>query len=291
MNEKNFLADQFEANRSRLRRVAYRMLGSNGEADDAVQEAWLRLTRTDAMAIDNLGGWLTTTVARVCLDTLRARKSHGEEPLDENTPETAVHEHDRDHPEYEIQLADAIGVALLVVLEQLSPPERVAFVLHDMFDMPFETIADIVERTPEATRQMASRARRRVQGAGREEAVGVVRQQEIVSAFLAASRHGDFQALMAVLAPDVVFRSDAVAVKMGGQAEILGAEAVANTFKGRAQAAQLAMMDGEVGIAVVFGGAVRILLKPTFVGQQIGGIQAIADPAVLQAATVTLLGQ
>lgn len=289
MSEKNFLAEQFKANRARLHRVAYRMLGSASEADDAIQEAWLRLTRIDATEVENLAGWLTTTVARLCLDTLRARKSHGEEPFDENTPQTATDEYHRDHPEYEIQLADAIGVALLVILEQLSPPERVAFVLHDLFDMPFETIADIVERTPEATRQLASRARRRVQGAGREEAVGVVRQQEIVSAFLAASRQGDFQALLAVLAPDVVFHADAVAVKMGGQAEIRGAEAVANTFKGRAQAAQLAMVDGEVGIAVVLGGALRILLKPTFAGQQIIGIQAIADPAVLQAATVTLL--
>ena len=234
MDEQKFLAERFEANRAHLRAVAYRMLGSRAEVDDAVQEAWLRLSRSDAGEIDNLGGWLTTVVARVCLDMLRARKSRREEPMDAHVPEPVSPE----NVEREALLADSIGAALLVVLETLSPAERLAFVLHDMFAVPFEQIAPIVDRSPEATRQLASRARRRVQGREPADESDLPRQRKVVDAFLKASQGGNFEALLAVLDPDVVFRADRVAAQMGGQAELRGAAAVAETFKGRAQAAR-----------------------------------------------------
>lgn len=275
MTEKNWLAESFEANRARLRAVAYRMLGSAAEADDAVQEAWLRLSRSDTSAVANLGGWLTTVVARICLDTLRSRKSRREEPMGPHVPEPAV---SADATEGETLLADSVGLALLVVLDRLTPAERVAFVLHDMFDLPFDEIAPIVGRTPTATRQLASRARRRVQGAPVASEADLARQREVVDAFLTASRNGDFEALLAVLDPDVVFRSDAIAVRMGGQAEIRGAAAVANAFKGRAQAAKPALVNGTVGLAVAFGGQLRIVVSLTFANDKIAGIEAIADP-------------
>jgi RNA polymerase sigma-70 factor (ECF subfamily) len=274
MDEKNFLAEKFEANRPHLRAVAYRMLGSRSEVDDAVQEAWLRLSRSDAGEIENLSGWLTMVVARVCLDMLRSRKSRREEPLGPHVPEPIVNPEN----EQEAELADSVGTALLVVLETLAPAERLAFVLHDMFAVPFEEIAPIVGRTPAAARQLASRARRRVQGAPSAPEADVTRQRKIVDAFLAASRGGDFEALLAVLDPDVVFRADPVAVRMGGSPEIRGAAAVAETFKGRAQAAKPALIDGAVGIAVIFGGRLRIALNLTFTGDRIVGIEAVADP-------------
>ena len=208
MDEHEWLAEQFEANRTHLRAVAYRMLGSLSEADDAVQEAWLRLSRSDTSGVENLGGWLTTVVARVCLDMLRSRKSRREEPLGAHVPDPMVSREDGIDPEHEALLADSVGLALLVVLETLAPAERVAFVLHDMFDLPFDEIAPIVGRSPTAARQLASRARRRVQGAATVPDADLTRQREVVDAFLAASRGGDFDALLALLDPDVVLRAD-----------------------------------------------------------------------------------
>ena len=285
MDEKKFLAEKFEANRSHLRAVAYRMLGSRSEVDDAVQEAWLRLSRSDAGEIENLSGWLTTVVARVCLDMLRSRKSRREEPLGPHVPEPIANPEN----EQEAELADSVGTALLVVLETLAPAERLAFVLHDLFAVPFEEIAPIVGRTPAAARQLASRARRRVQGAPSPPDADVTRQRKVVDAFLAASRGGDFEALLAVLDPDVIFRADPVAVRMGGLPEIRGAAAVAETFKGRAQAAKPALIDGAVGIAVIFGGRLRIALSLTITDDRIVGIEAVADPERLRGFDVTVL--
>jgi RNA polymerase sigma factor (sigma-70 family) len=272
MDEKKFLAEKFEANRGHLRAVAYRMLGSTAEVDDAVQETWLRLSRSDAGAVENLGGWLTTVIARVCLDMLRARKSRREEPMGPHVPEPVADDsHGRD-----AEMADSVGAALLVVLETLAPAERLAFVLHDMFAVPFEEIAPIVGRTPAAARQLASRARRRVQGAPPPDA-DTSRQRKIVDAFLAASRNSDFEGLLAVLDPDVVFRADQAAQRLGSLAEIRGAAAVAETFKGRAQAAKSALVDGELGVAVMLGGQLRIVLQVTISGDRIAAVEAVAD--------------
>ena len=225
MDDKEFLAEQFEQHRGHLRAVSYRMLGSLNEADDAVQEAWVRLSRSEAEEIENLGGWLTTVVARVCLNMLRARKTRGEEPLDERLPDPVVERIDGGHPEHEALLADSVGLALLVVLEQLAPAERLAFVLHDMFAVPFDEIAPMVERTPDAARQLASRARRRVQGADLPEHADRARQREVVDAFHAAAHDGDFERLVSVLHPDAVLRVD-----LGPDQpiqQIAGAEAIA----------------------------------------------------------------
>jgi RNA polymerase sigma-70 factor, ECF subfamily len=284
MDGQNFLAGQFEAQRGHLRAVAYRMLGSASEADDAVQEAWIRLARSDAETIGNLGGWLTTVVARICLDTLRARKARREEPMSPATPEPAAEPTDQ-----EAMLADSIGIALLVVLDTLKPAERVAFVLHDMFDLPFEEIAPIVGRTPAAARQLASRARPRVKGAQPDEDADLGRRREIVEAFLAASRNGDMAGLLRVLDPDVAFVPDAVAQRMGNVGELRGADTVAAMFKGRAQAAKSALVDGAVGIAVAFHGQLRIAMRLAFAGGRITGIEAIADPATLARLKVTML--
>ena len=283
MGDHKLLAERFEANRRHLRSVAYRMLGSRTEAEDALQEAWLRLSRADTSDVENLGGWLTTVVARVCLDMLRSRKSRSEEPLESgavgpHSPNMATDPETGADPEHAALMADSVGLALLVVLEKLSPAERIAFVLHDMFDLPFDEIAPIVGRSAAATRQLASRARRRVQGAPEAPNPGHVPQREVVEAFLAASRGGDFDALLAVLDPDVVFRADRRAAQMGGVAELRGAAAVANTFKGRAQAAQPALVGGAVGLAVLIGGQLRIVLAFTIAGGRIVEIEAIADP-------------
>src|SRR5215471_3639064 len=208
MTQQDYLAARFEEHRTHLRGVAYRMLGSLSEVDDAVQEAWLRLSRTDAAGIDNLGGWLTTVVARVCLDMLRSRQSRREEPLTVDSPEPATGTRGSSSPEQEAVLADSVGLALLVVLDRLTPAERLAFVLHDMFAMPFEEIAPIVGRSLDATRQLASRARRRVQGADKAPSSGISEQREVVAAFLAAMRAGDFEGLIAVLDPDVLVRAE-----------------------------------------------------------------------------------
>jgi RNA polymerase sigma factor (sigma-70 family) len=277
MSVQKFLAEDFEARRGHLRAIAYRMLGSRSEAEDAVQEAWLRLSRSDASEVDNLGGWLTTVVARVCLDMLRSRKARREEPYGVHVPDPATGPEAAGAFEREADLADAIGLALLVVLEQLTPAERLAFVLHDMFAVPFDEIAPIVERSEAAARQLASRARRRVQGAATAGEVDLGRQREIVGAFLAASHAGDFEGLLAVLDPDVVFRADEAAVRLGALAEIRGAAAVADTFKGRAQGARPMLVDGALGLAVAMRGQLRVVLRLAMADGRITAVDAIAD--------------
>jgi RNA polymerase sigma-70 factor (ECF subfamily) len=286
MHETNWLLEQFETNRAHLRAVAYRMLGSRAEADDAVQEAWLRLGRSDTSAVANLTGWLTTVVARVCLDMLRSRKTRREEPTVEDAAETIAAD---DDPEHAALLADSVGLALLVVLKTLTPAERVAFVLHDMFDLAFEEIAPIIGRSAVATRQLASRARRRVQGGPLNPDDNLARQREVAAAFLAASRDGNFDGLLAVLDPEVAFRADRAAVQMGGTAALNGAAAVAQTFKGRARAARLALVDGAVGLAVVLQGRLRVLLALTIADGKITAIDAIADPEHIAQLDVQML--
>ena len=281
MDEHDWLAKRFEENRAHLRAVAYRMLGSASEADDAVQESWLRLSRSGASGVENLGGWLTTVVARVCLDMLRSRKTRREEPLEEHAPEPTVSRKDGIDPEQETLLADSVGLALLVVLKTLAPAERVAFVLRDMFAVPFDEIAPIVGRSAAAARQLASRARRRVQGASKAHVADTTRHREVVTAFLAASREGNFEALLAVLDPDVVLRADSAAVAMGASAEVRGAKAVADTFKGRAQAAQPALVDGAPGAVWAVGGRPRVVFSFTIKGGKIVEIDLLADPTRL----------
>jgi RNA polymerase sigma-70 factor (ECF subfamily) len=283
MVEQKFLAEQFESNRNHLRRVAYRMLGSLTEADDAVQEAWLRLARSDAGKIGNLGGWLTTVVARVSLDMLRGRKSRREDPMGPDVPEPIVGREGGIDPEQEVQMADSVGLALLVVLETLAPAERIAFVLHDMFDLPFDEIAPIMGRSPAAARQLASRGRRRVQGADKDLDADVAEQRKVVDAFLTASRSGDFEALLAVLDPDVVVRADDAAIRLGGSHETRGAQAVARTFMGRAQSARSALLDGAVGAVVAPGGQLLLVLDFTIENGRIVEIDTVADPERLRA--------
>jgi RNA polymerase sigma factor (sigma-70 family) len=253
MDEHDLLAERFEEHRSHLRAVAYRMLGSISEADDAVQETWLRLSRSGTSGVENLGGWMTTIVARVCLNVLRSRRSRREGPLGVHVPDPIVSRVDGIDPEHEALLSDSVGLALLVVLETLSPAERLAFVLHDMFAVPFEEIAPIVGRSPTATRQLASRARRRVQKAAPVSDTDLARQREVVDAFLAASRAGDFDALLAVLDPDVVRRADISVVRAGFSREVRGARAVAEqalTFSRFARSARTrpALVNGVVGV-------------------------------------------
>lgn len=282
MDEKKLLADAFEANRGHLRGVAWRMLGSASEADDAVQEAWLRLARADTGEVENLGGWLTTVVARICLDMLRSRRSRREEPADPDAPEPVAEGGD---PEREIVLADSVGVALMVVLDTLAPAERLAFVLHDMFDIPFDDIAPIVGRSPEAARQLASRARRRVQGA-RQPDPDLARRRQVIEAFLAASRGGDFEALLAVLAPDVEFSADAAAARLGGAASLSGAAAVAQAFQGRAAAARTVLVDGVPGVLVAPSGKLLLVMRITVADGRITAIEAVADAERLAALDV-----
>ena len=276
MDEKRWLAEEFEANRGHLRAVAFRMLGSRGEAEDAVQEAWLRLTRSDRGSVDNLGGWLTTVVARICLDMLRSRKTRREVPLD--MPAHGAIVDIASNPEREAAFADSVGIALLVVLQTLSPAERVAFVLHDMFDLPFEEIAAVIGRSAAATRQLASRARRRVQGQPETPDVDLARKRSIAEAFLVASRNGDLAGLIAVLTPDAIFRPDAAAIQLGDVAPLHGSQAVAENFKGRATSAKVALVDGEIGLVVFIGGQLRVVLALSFDGDRISTVDAIADP-------------
>ena len=282
MDENKFLADRFQANRAHLQAVAYRMLGSKAEAEDAVQEAWLRLTRSSTDEIGNLGGWLTTVVSRICLDMLRARKSRREEAIDAHLPEAAAISDENADPERDMRLADSVGLALLVVLEKLAPAERVAFVLHDMFDLSFEEIAPIVERSPQATRQLASRARRRVQGRAAAPEPVLSGQRSVIEAFLTAARSGDLPGLLAVLAPDVVFRADVAAARLGSQPEILGAAAVAKAYVGRAQQARAALVDGQVGVLVAPRGHLLLVLNVRVEGGRIVTIDAVADSDRLQ---------
>jgi RNA polymerase sigma factor (sigma-70 family) len=291
-NEAEWLAERFEASRTHLRGVAYRMLGSLSEADDAVQEAWLRLSRADAGDIENLRGWLTTVVARVCLDMLRSRNSRREDPMDPHAPEPMMSREAAIDPEQEVMLAESVGLALLVVLEALAPAERVAFVLHDMFDLPFEEIAAIVGRSPTATRQLASRARRRVHGATTVLDADLARQREVVEAFLAASRGGDLEALLAVLDPEVVLRADRPATPAGASRDVRGAPAVAKqalAFSGRARFAQPPLVNGAVGIVVAPRGRLSVVLGFTITRGRIAEIDVVAGPQRLRQIELAVL--
>ncbi|HZO64822.1 MAG TPA: sigma-70 family RNA polymerase sigma factor [Kribbellaceae bacterium] len=273
MNEADWLATRFEEHRGHLRAVAYRMLGSASEADDAVQETWIRLSRSDTSDVENLGGWLTTVTARVCLNMLQTRKTRREDPVGTTLPERA----DTIDPEQEAVMADSVGLALLVVLDTLAPAERLAFVLHDMFGVPFDEIASIVGRSPAAARQLASRARRRVQGAPATDDPDAARQRQVVEAFLAASRSGEFEALLALLDPEVVLRADAAAVMTGAVGEVRGAADVAGTFAGRARAARPALIDGTAGLVWSQGGVPRVVFDFTIVDGRIVAIDMVAD--------------
>ena len=300
MNEHDSLAAQFEKNRSHLRAVAYRMLGSLSEADDAVQEAWLKLSRSDASNVENLGGWLTTVVARVCLDMLRARNARREDSLEERTEkhiaeapgaEPAARSRTLD-PEQETLLAESVGLALLVVLDTLAPAERISFVLHDLFAVPFDEIATIVGRSPAAARQLASRARRRVQGADTAASGDVASQRKVVDAFLAALRAGDFDALVAVLDPDVVIHADRVAQPVEAMREVRGAE---NWAKGAiaaargARFAQPALIGGAVGLVVAPRGRLFRVLRFTLAQGKIAAVEVIGDPERLRQLDLAVL--
>ena len=289
MDTDEWLAERFEADRRHLWAVAYRMLGSRSEADDAVQEAWLRVGRSETSGVENLGGWLTTVVARVSLDMLRSRTSRREEPFDTRLPDRVVSRAEGFDPEHEAVLADSVGYALLAVLETLAPAERLAFVLHDMFSVPFDEIAPIVERSPTAARKLASRARRRVQGVTSVPDADQTRRREVVDAFLAASRDGDFDALLAVLDPDVVLRADRAAVEAGASSEVLGAPDVARTFSGRARAAQPALLNGVVGAVWATRGAPRVVFGFTIMDGRIVEIELLADPERLHELDVVML--
>ena len=288
MNERDYLADRFEEHRTHLRAVAYRMLGSLSEVDDAVQEAWLRLSRADATGIDNLGGWLTTVVARVCLDMLRSRQSRREEPFTPDAPEPVATGTRGSSPEHEALLADSVGLALLVVLDRLTPAERLAFVLHDMFAVPFEEIAPIIGRSAEAARQLASRARRRVRGAAAPDP-DLVRQREVVEAFIAALRGGDFEGLLAVLDPDLVVRADMAA---GAPSEIRGAAVWAKGAVAYGHLAQLtrpALVNGAIGVVVAPRGRLVRALRFTIANGKITEIEVIGNPARLGELDVSIV--
>jgi RNA polymerase sigma factor (sigma-70 family) len=289
MDTHEWLAEQFESSRTHLQAVAYRMLGSTSEADDAVQESWLHLSRSDTSGIENLGGWLTTVVARVCLDMLRSRKSRREDPLEEDVHEPIASDEEGIDPEHEALLADSVGLALLVVLDTLNPAERLSFVLHDMFAVPFDEIAPIVGRSETATRQLASRARRRVRGAATAPDADLTRSREVVTAFLAASRSGNFAALLELLDPDVVFRADPAAVAADSASEVRSAQAVAALFSGRAQGAQAALVDGAVGVAVSRNGQLFLVLNLTITSGKIAEINVVGDPKRLSQLDLEIL--
>ena len=286
MEDREWLAEQFEANRPRLNAVAYRMLGSVSEAEDAVQKSWLRLSRSEPDRIGNLGGWLTTVVGRVCLDMLRARRARREEYVGSWLPEPIVSDDDGDHPEQEALLADSVGLALLVVLDTLTPAERLAFVLHDMFAVPFEDVGEALHRTPAAARQLASRARRRLRGATPNPDADLSRQREVVDAFLAAARSGDFDGLVAVLDPDVVFRADTGGVPPRARPPVSGAEEVARRILARgapfAPLARPAVVNGAAGLVVASPRRPIAVIGFTVAGGRIVAIDLVADPAKLR---------
>ena len=299
MDEHDLLAERFEEHRARLGAVAYRMLGSPTEAEDAVQEAWLRLSRSGASGIENLGGWLTTVVARVCLDALRSRRSRREMPMGEArvgryVPDPIVGREDRTNPEHEALLAASVGPALLVVLETLTPAERLSFVLHDVFGVPFWEIASIVGRSPTAARQLASRARRRVRGGAAAPDADPARQREVVDAFLTASREGDFGALLAVLDPDVVLRIDGGAVRAGLSREVRGARAAAEqtlTFSRLSPFVRPALVNGAAGVVVAPHGRPFAVMGFTVRRGKIVRIDVLADPARLRRLGLTVLDE
>ncbi|WP_448616951.1 sigma-70 family RNA polymerase sigma factor [Modestobacter sp. URMC 112] len=286
MSGNDVLAARFEEQRDRLTAVADRLLGSRAEAEDAVQEAWLRVSRAGADDVENLGGWLTTVVARVALNQLRARGNRREDALDDVPPARL---HAVGDPAEEAVLADSVGLALLVVLDRLEPAERLAFVLHDLFDVPFDEIAPIVDRSPAAARQLASRARRRVRGADLPDAVE--RRREVVAAFLDASRNGDFTALLALLHPDAVLRSDAAAARMGSAPEVRGASAVAEFLSGRARAARLVLVDGSPGAVWSLRGSPQVVFAFTVEEGVVTAIDLLADPERLSALDLQPLRQ
>jgi RNA polymerase sigma factor (sigma-70 family) len=292
VDEHDWLAQRFEEHRTHLKAVAYRMLGSPSEADDALQEAWLRISRSDTSGVENLGGWLTTIVGRVCLDMLRSRSSRREQPLGVHVPDPIVSRQDGIDPEHEAVLADSLGLSLLVVLQTLTPAERLAFVLHDMFAVPFEEIAPIVGRSEVAARQLASRARRRVQGATPVPDTDLTRQREVVDAFLAAARGGDFEALLAVLDPDVVLRSDGGLVRPGLSREVRGARAVAEgalDFSRLVPFAQAALVNGAAGVVAFRRGQPVSVMGFTVRGGKIVEIDILADPARLRRLDLAVL--
>ena len=278
--DEDLLTKQYDEHREHLRAVAYRMLGSSSDADDAVQETWLRLNRSDSSSIENLGGWLTTVTARVCLNMLRARKAKREEPFEPHVPDPVVQRAEAAEPEHAAVLADSVGLALLVVLDTLAPAERLAFVLHDMFAVPFDEIADMVDRSPEATRQLASRARRRVQGASVPD-TDLARQREVVDAFFAAARGGDFDTLVSVLDPDVVLRSDGGTARPLASAVVRGAAAVAGraiTFSQPGATLRPALVNGGAGVVVIIGCKPYAIMGFTVAGGRVIAIDALADP-------------
>ena len=286
VSKRDLVTDEFERHRTHLRAVAYRMLGSVSEAEDAVQEAWLRLDRSDTRAVTNLGAWLTTVVGRVCLDMLRARRARREDYVGTWLPEPIVSVETDENPEQEALLADSVGLALLVVLETLNPAERLAFVLHDMFGIPFEEIAPIVDRSPEAARQLASRARRQVQGAAPDPEADLAEQRRVVDAFLAAARGGDFEALLEVLDPGVVFRADRGALAPRAPAVVTGAEEVAREILSRgagfAPHARPAIVNGAAGLAVAIGGKPVAVIGFSVAGGRILEIDLVANPEKLR---------
>jgi RNA polymerase sigma factor (sigma-70 family) len=285
MDERNWLAQRFEENRGHMRGVAYRMLGSLSEADDAVQETWLRLSRSEAGSIQNLSGWLTTVIARVCLDMLRSRKSRAEESLDEPAANTVANKAAAADPEQEVLLADSVGIALLVILERLTPAERLAFVLHDVFAVPFEEIAPIVERTPEAARQLASRARRRVQGSDSALPPSRTEQRAVVNEFLAALRRGDVEGLVSVLDPDVLVKVEGAGGRPGAPKEVRGARNWATgavAFSQSARFAEAVLVDGAVGAVFAPKGKLFSVLSFTFTHGKIVQVRVITDPARLR---------
>jgi RNA polymerase sigma factor (sigma-70 family) len=298
VDERDWLAERFEAHRPHLRAVAYRMLGSLSDADDAVQDAWLRLSRADTSEVANLGGWLTTVVARVCLDLLRARTARREEPLGVHLPDPIISREDVEDvvdPEQRALLAEGVGLALLVVLDTLAPAERLAFVLHDMFAVPFDEIAPIVGRSPDAAKMLASRARRRVQGAAPVPDADLARQRAVVDAFFAAARDGDFDALVAVLDPDVVVRADGGAVPAGTSWVVRGAAAVAEQartaggFSRLARLAQPALVNGAAGVVMAAGGRPFAVVGFTVMDGKIVEIDVFADPARLRQLDLAVL--
>lgn len=285
MSESDLLTRRFDDNRPRLRAVAYRMLGSLSDADDALQETWLRLRRADSTEIVNLPGWLTTVISRICLDMLRSRTQRGEEPYEAQLPDPIVRRDDGTDPEHEAILAESVGLALLVVLDTLPPAERLAFVLHDVFAMPFDEIGPIVERSPTAARQLASRARRRIQGSNAAPETDVRRQREVVDAFLAASRSGSFDALLAVLDPDIVLRVDHGAVPAGVSRVVRGAAAVAGqalTFSAIKRVIRPALVNGALGVVTFVAGEPFAVMSFTVRNGRIAGIDILADPARLR---------
>ncbi|GIH15590.1 RNA polymerase sigma factor SigJ [Rugosimonospora africana] len=294
MDEREWLAERFEEHRNRLRAIAYRMLGSFSEADDAVQDAWLRVSRADTGSVENFAGWLTTVVARVCLNALRARASRREDPLDFHLPEPVITpESGRLDPEQEALLADSVGLALLVVLDNLAPAERLAFVLHDMFAVPFEDIAPMIERSPAAARQLASRARRRVQGQAPTPDPDLGRQREVVDAFFAAARKGDFDALVAVLDPDVVLRSDGGPSRPRLTFVMRGARDVASQARVSASLSPFvrpALINGAAGVVVAPKRRAQFVMAFTVAGGRIVAIDVLADPERLGDIDPALLG-